>query len=126
MNLAVLHLKENGDLTKLENKWWYDRSECKNKDGIVSNIFLLYLSQLSLVFDAPKVDTVVNKQSTYSPAQVEQIHVKFIILDDVTGGFRDSPLLQVQLFGRIYFKGKSFNFIAKRCEGRELDTLQFG
>lgn len=32
LNLAVLHLTENGDLTKLENKWWYDRSECKNKD----------------------------------------------------------------------------------------------
>lgn len=25
LNLAVLHLTENGDLTKLENKWWYDR-----------------------------------------------------------------------------------------------------
>ncbi len=32
LNLAVLHLKENGDLTKLENKWWYDRSECKIKE----------------------------------------------------------------------------------------------
>ncbi|KAI1282566.1 Glutamate receptor 4 [Halotydeus destructor] len=32
LNLAVLALTENGDLTKLENKWWYDRSECKSKD----------------------------------------------------------------------------------------------
>ncbi|RWS02340.1 glutamate receptor 4-like protein, partial [Dinothrombium tinctorium] len=31
LNLAVLHLKENGDLQKLENKWWFDRSECKDK-----------------------------------------------------------------------------------------------
>ncbi|RWS30221.1 glutamate receptor 1-like protein, partial [Leptotrombidium deliense] len=31
LNLAVLHLKENGDLQKLQNKWWFDRSECKDK-----------------------------------------------------------------------------------------------
>ncbi|KAK9710764.1 Receptor family ligand binding region [Popillia japonica] len=30
VNLAVLHLKENGELTKLMNKWWYDRTECKH------------------------------------------------------------------------------------------------
>lgn len=50
MNLAVLHLKENGDLTKLENKWWYDRSECKNRDGIVSKVALLFFSFLFFLF----------------------------------------------------------------------------
>lgn len=30
VNLAVLSLKENGELTKLTNKWWYDRTECKH------------------------------------------------------------------------------------------------
>lgn len=29
----VLYLKENGDLTRLENRWWYDRSECKTRDS---------------------------------------------------------------------------------------------
>lgn len=29
INLAVLSLKENGELTKLMNKWWYDRTECR-------------------------------------------------------------------------------------------------
>ncbi|GIY38295.1 glutamate receptor 4 [Caerostris extrusa] len=29
LNLAVLTMLENGDLARLENKWWYDRSECK-------------------------------------------------------------------------------------------------
>ncbi|PRD37199.1 UNVERIFIED_CONTAM: Glutamate receptor [Trichonephila clavipes] len=24
---------ENGDLARLENKWWYDRSECKNGES---------------------------------------------------------------------------------------------
>ncbi|XP_074604741.1 glutamate receptor 1-like isoform X2 [Brevipalpus obovatus] len=33
LNLEILNLKENGILQKLENKWWYDRSECKSKDG---------------------------------------------------------------------------------------------
>ncbi|KAJ3634545.1 hypothetical protein MTP99_007499 [Tenebrio molitor] len=28
VNLAVLSLKENGELTKLTNRWWYDRTEC--------------------------------------------------------------------------------------------------
>ena len=28
MNDAVLKLKENGELAKLKNKWWYDNTEC--------------------------------------------------------------------------------------------------
>lgn len=30
INLAVLTLKENGELSKLKNKWWYDRTECRH------------------------------------------------------------------------------------------------
>lgn len=41
VNLAVLHLKENGELTKLMNKWWYDRTECKH-DKQVSNEYHMY------------------------------------------------------------------------------------
>lgn len=32
LNLKVLTLKELSELAKLENKWWFDRSECKSKD----------------------------------------------------------------------------------------------
>ena len=32
----MLELKENGDLARLENKWWYDRSECSSNDKTVS------------------------------------------------------------------------------------------
>ena len=32
LNLAILYLTENGDLTRLENRWWYDRSECKSRE----------------------------------------------------------------------------------------------
>uniref|UniRef100_X2AX36 Glutamate receptor n=1 Tax=Capitella teleta TaxID=283909 RepID=X2AX36_CAPTE len=31
INLAVLGLREKGELTKLETKWWYDKGECGNK-----------------------------------------------------------------------------------------------
>lgn len=36
VNLAVLGLKENGELTKLMNKWWYDRTECKHDKQVRS------------------------------------------------------------------------------------------
>nr|CAD7406875.1 unnamed protein product [Timema cristinae] len=32
INLAVLSLIENGELTKLKNRWWYDRTECRHGD----------------------------------------------------------------------------------------------
>ncbi|KAK0087576.1 hypothetical protein PV325_000702 [Microctonus aethiopoides] len=32
VNLAVLTLKESGELTKLTNRWWYDRTECRHGD----------------------------------------------------------------------------------------------
>lgn len=28
VTLAVLELRENGELQKLEKKWWYDKGEC--------------------------------------------------------------------------------------------------
>ncbi|CAL4083950.1 unnamed protein product, partial [Meganyctiphanes norvegica] len=31
LNLAVLHLIEHGDLARVRNKWWFDKSECDNK-----------------------------------------------------------------------------------------------
>ncbi|XP_020297396.1 glutamate receptor 1 isoform X11 [Pseudomyrmex gracilis] len=30
INLAVLSLKENGDLAKLVERWWYERTECRH------------------------------------------------------------------------------------------------
>lgn len=39
VNLAVLSLKEDGELTKLKNKWWYDRTECpKDKQVIIYHV----------------------------------------------------------------------------------------
>lgn len=32
INLAVLNLKENGELAKLKNKWWYENTECHDNN----------------------------------------------------------------------------------------------
>ncbi|XP_065349136.1 glutamate receptor 1-like isoform X2 [Cloeon dipterum] len=50
INLAVLSLKENGELAKLKNKWWYDRTECRhdNKQDAARNE--LSLSNVAGIF----------------------------------------------------------------------------
>lgn len=43
INMAVLTLKENGALTKLQHKWWYDKTECgtnENKDAVRNELSL--------------------------------------------------------------------------------------
>jgi len=37
INLAVLNLTENGELAKLKEKWWYDRSECNKENDTQRN-----------------------------------------------------------------------------------------
>ncbi|CAG0902410.1 unnamed protein product [Cyprideis torosa] len=58
INLAVLELKEHGDLARLENKWWYGASECGRHDkeaqqnelslGNVAGIFYILIGGLVL------------------------------------------------------------------------------
>ncbi|KAF7990138.1 hypothetical protein HCN44_009873 [Aphidius gifuensis] len=58
INLAVLSLKESGELTKLVNRWWYDRTECRHGDkqdarnelslSNVAGIFYILISGLLL------------------------------------------------------------------------------
>ncbi|EDV95692.1 GH15847 [Drosophila grimshawi] len=51
INLAVLSLKENGELIKLRNKWWYDKTECNpNKDSRESSHNALSLSNVAGIF----------------------------------------------------------------------------
>ncbi|GIY73543.1 glutamate receptor 4 [Caerostris darwini] len=50
LNLAVLSLKEKGDLARLENKWWFDRSECRNGDTKESSQNELTLSNVAGCF----------------------------------------------------------------------------
>ena len=44
INLAVLNLTEKGDLAKLKNKWWYDRSECKKEKAPKNELSLSHLA----------------------------------------------------------------------------------
>ncbi|XP_022241845.1 glutamate receptor 1-like, partial [Limulus polyphemus] len=50
LNLAVLSLTENGDLARLKNKWWYDRSECSSNTGKDSSQNELTLSNVAGCF----------------------------------------------------------------------------
>lgn len=46
----MLSLKENGELTKLRNKWWYDRTECKHSDKQDASRNELSLSNVAGIF----------------------------------------------------------------------------
>ncbi|KAH9421933.1 Glutamate receptor 2 [Dermatophagoides pteronyssinus] len=50
LNLAILYLIENGDLTRLENRWWFDRSECKSKEQKDTNQYTLTLNSVAGCF----------------------------------------------------------------------------
>ncbi|KAJ9577055.1 hypothetical protein L9F63_006375, partial [Diploptera punctata] len=50
INLAVLKLIENGELTKLKNRWWYDRTECKHSDKQDASRNELSLSNVAGIF----------------------------------------------------------------------------
>ncbi|XP_049813861.1 glutamate receptor 1-like [Schistocerca nitens] len=50
INLAVLSLIENGELTKLKNRWWYDRTECKHGDKQDTSRSELSLSNVAGIF----------------------------------------------------------------------------
>lgn len=51
INLAVLHLKETGALAKLQNKWWYEKTECpRDKDNPSVRRNELSLTNLAGVF----------------------------------------------------------------------------
>jgi hypothetical protein len=41
--LAVLSLIENGELTKLKNRWWYDRTECRHSDKQASIVIVIII-----------------------------------------------------------------------------------
>lgn len=50
INLAVLSLKENGELLKLRNKWWYDKTECNLNHDAETTHSELSLSNVAGIF----------------------------------------------------------------------------
>ncbi|XP_058805199.1 glutamate receptor 1-like isoform X1 [Phymastichus coffea] len=50
INLVVLSLKESGELAKLMNKWWYERTECRHGDKQDTSRNELSLSNVAGIF----------------------------------------------------------------------------
>ncbi|KAL5011711.1 hypothetical protein ScPMuIL_010262 [Solemya velum] len=50
LNLAVLQLREIGELIKLEQRWWYDKGECGTLDSTDHSQRALTLSNVSGIF----------------------------------------------------------------------------
>jgi len=48
--LAVLSLKENGELAKLVERWWYERTECRHGDKPDATRNELSLSNVAGIF----------------------------------------------------------------------------
>ncbi|XP_024891669.1 glutamate receptor 1-like isoform X2 [Temnothorax curvispinosus] len=50
INLAVLSMKENGELAKLFERWWYERTECRHSDKPDTTKNELSLSNVAGIF----------------------------------------------------------------------------
>ncbi|RWS08569.1 glutamate receptor-like protein, partial [Dinothrombium tinctorium] len=102
LNLAVLHLKENGDLTKLENKWWYDRSECKTKDSKESSQSELTLSNVAgcfyILIGGLLVAMIVALIEFYWKSRIEAMRNKISLYEAMKANVR------ISITGAPYFE----------------------
>ncbi|XP_035709778.1 glutamate receptor 1 isoform X2 [Folsomia candida] len=83
INLEVLRLKENGVLSKLEAKWWFERSECdvSNKQetatgdeelslGSLAGIFYILIFGLCVAMITALLEFVYNSKQTAQESKV--------------------------------------------------------
>ncbi|KAL7299265.1 hypothetical protein TKK_0007854 [Trichogramma kaykai] len=81
INLAVLSLKESGELAKLMNKWWYERTECRHGDkqdtsrnelslSNVAGIFYILISGLLLALAVALVEFCYKSHSEATRAKI--------------------------------------------------------
>lgn len=80
INLSVLTLKESGELAKLVNRWWYDRTECGHGDkqdsrnelslSNVAGIFYILISGLLLALAVALIEFCYKSHSEASRAKV--------------------------------------------------------
>nr|XP_018906951.1 PREDICTED: glutamate receptor 1-like [Bemisia tabaci] len=80
INLAVLSLTENGELAKLMNRWWYDRTECKLDDrdptrnelslSNVAGIFYVLIGGLILAMAVALLEFCYKSHSEASRAKI--------------------------------------------------------
>ncbi|XP_044734637.1 glutamate receptor 1-like [Chrysoperla carnea] len=101
INLEILRLTESGELTKLKNKWWYDRTECKQGDkqdasrndelslSNVAGIFYILIGGLLLALIVALLEFCFNSHSEATKAKIplrESIKAKARL---TIGGGRD-------------------------------------
>lgn len=80
INLAVLNLKENGELAKLKNKWWHENTEChehseqtkKNELSLsnVAGIFFILVGGLIIAMIAALVEFCLNAKKEAARAKI--------------------------------------------------------
>nr|XP_024218340.1 glutamate receptor 1-like isoform X2 [Halyomorpha halys] len=80
VNLAVLSLIETGELAKLKNKWWYDRTECKHGDkdtsrnelslSNVAGIFYILIGGLILAMAVALIEFCYKSHSEATRAKI--------------------------------------------------------
>lgn len=81
INIEVLALKESGELEKLYNKWWYDRTECRHGDkqdatrneltlSNVAGIFYILIGGLLLALAVALVEFCYKSHSEATRAKV--------------------------------------------------------
>ncbi|XP_015125944.1 glutamate receptor 1 isoform X1 [Diachasma alloeum] len=80
INLSVLTLKESGELTKLVNRWWYDRTECGHGDkqdsrnelslSNVAGIFYILISGLLLALAVALLEFCYKSHTEASRAKI--------------------------------------------------------
>lgn len=82
--MAVLTLTENGKLTELLNKWWYDRTECKHSDKTdasrnelslsnVAGIFFILIGGLLVALAVALFEFCIKSRNQQSPDSNKQI-----------------------------------------------------
>lgn len=106
INLAVLSLKENGELTKLMNKWWFDRTECRHGDkqdasrnelslSNVAGIFFILIGGLLVALAVALVEFCLKSSSDVIQTQPK-----------TSNQMKQSSKLQVQAACRDYDNGR--------------------
>lgn len=79
-----MSLKESGELTKLVNRWWYDRTECRHGDkqdarnelslSNVAGIFYILISGLLLALAVALLEFCYKSHTEATRAKVRNDH----------------------------------------------------
>lgn len=87
-------MKENGELTKLVNRWWYDRTECRHGDkqdasrnelslSNVAGIFYILIGGLLLALAVALLEFCYKSHTEATRAKVTSLHHSAIKLSSI-------------------------------------------